>query len=363
MKKNSLKKFISTFIAIVMIFTLSIPMYGYGNEEDNEIVGITSLVEVDGFVFEITESIDENHQITRTFERNFIPFDNTDDLTEARALLRAFGMSESMVSNLSENMLLYFATTPQIVGSITYMQENELGNTYYVCGIYATQKAESINQTLIEQFEMMHNYGIMPLNERHFGHIRVIHLASFQGINPMGNHEYFFLTAAEWLNMPFFRNFGSIGSAAQNISIGHMYSADIFYTRHLFGPGVNSVTVVRTSASPSLARQDSWDGSGAIFRLPSDVAASPPHNFTTMFHSGFGVSVGHRGSQRINPPDFNSLGTYTHRTINISLNPSLSIGSTGLGFSVGIGFDWRHNNYSAPMLRIQGTNVGVVPGS
>jgi hypothetical protein len=81
---------------------------------------------------------------------------------------------------------------------------------------------------------------------------------------------------------------------------------------------------------------------------------------THIRHVNFTVASQHMALQRHAGSSFNSRGTYTHRTIALGF-PSLSISATGP--SIGIGFGIGHNNYNSPLLRIQGRNVSIVPGS
>jgi len=356
MKNKRLYSFLLTAVMLVSLPLQTIQ----AQANDVDMHGVSTLATVDGYSFQLTELINEYAEV-RVFERAFIPFSDDVSLSETRALLLALGKNEYMIDLLSEEELLDFATSPRIYASTSFMEEDEYGNTRYVTRQEALTEAAYTNQVRFDNAEMLVNYGIEPLSTRNFGHIQVTHLAVFQGTAHGGN-EFLFTTSASWLSMPFFRNFGSIGSVAQNVAISRVDQATFSYTYRITTPTGTSNHFNNGTASNQFTQNNNLMGAAAIFRLPSDGHTSGAWA-TSVVHSNFTVTARHRAVHAVGTTPFNSRGTYTHRTVNISLSPSISISGSGATMSIGIGVNFQHNTYSPPMLIISGTSSSQVQGT
>ena len=325
------KMIFSATLAVIMIFAAATP--AHAQERFEEILGTTATVNVDGYIFEITEYHDANYRVIRTFEREQIPNLNRANteaaISESKALLSALGKNERMIELISTEDLVNIAMSSRVQTSMAHMLEDEFGNMHYIYGDYAYAS---------------------PSNIRNFGHIQVAHTAFH-----LGQGRFGFLTSATWLSMPAFRNFGSIGSIAQTVVIDSMSPASFSYDEHLIFLGNITTRRIHGTAQSQWAAQGDLSGSAAIFNLPSDHHSGS----TSVVNTNFTVSISHIATQRHYGSTFNSVGNYTHRTLNFTPSPSISIS----GFSIGIGVGWGYNVYTPPMLRIAHWIIGTVPGS
>jgi hypothetical protein len=345
-----IKKMLSLLIVAIMLVTLVIPIQARSVYED--FVGVTSLVQVDGYVFEITEHMDEYYRAFRVFERHFVPFGEP-SISEAKALLAALGMNEHMIALISDEDLTDIAHSPRIYSSVAFMQEDALGNVRYVCGIYAIERSSQINAIMLEQAEMSANYGIMPLNTAHHGHIQVTHIVSLPA-TVWGQETLLFTTGATWLSMPFFRNYGSIGSVAQNVALTSFNNASFSYSQNTITGGTIHTQHRTGTATSHPQGNGALDGAAARFRLPQDSHMNQSGVHISITNRDFSVAISHRAHSR-NPDrtiGFNSRGSYTHRTVGVTSSPSISISTSG--FSIGIGFGMNYNVYNSPKLHIVG---------
>lgn len=153
--------------------------------------------------------------------------------------------------------------------------------------------------------------------------------------------------------MPYRRNYGSIGSVAQNVAVTARGLAAYVYTQDRLMPGSFTTTEVRGSAyNHWVVGTGELSGAAARFRLPSDV-----HGWYSVVNRNFTVAVAHNASQRIIGSPFNARGTYVHRTIGLT-TPSISISASGP--SIGIGIGANYTSFMSPLLLIQGTTVRPV---
>lgn len=345
MKKNMF----SIFMAAILTFSLVLPAQAH--ESYFEVVVMPTVIEVDGYSFVMAESIDEYHRVTRIFERGFIPLGDP-NLSEARALLEALGMNENMIALIPDDELAEIAVSPRIYSSVAFMQENDFGAVHYVCGLYAVQQAAYINALKLEQVELAHNYGVMPLHTQHHGHIQVTHIVSLPAIEH-GHETLLFTAAATWLNMPFFRNYGSVGSVAWDVAVTSIRSGSYSYVQNVVSGGITTRHHRNGTPTTHWANQGSLAGSAARFRLPANSSAGN----IVMFVSDFSVAHSHRAHQRHVGTGFNSRASYVHRTFGFS-TPSIGISASGP--SIGIGFQTNYNVYHSPLLHITGTQVRPV---
>ena len=345
------KRIFAMFLTIVMVLGVTVPMHSMDTQAQllDEIVGTSMLFEVDGFMFEITESVDNYYRVTRTLERDASLLARADhaDLAEARAALYALGMQPIHIELMPEDELMVIATSPLMSATISYIEEDEQGNTRYVSGDYAVMQAAQINAHVFEQMDALASDELSiapmlrPTPPEVIGgtsYIRIYHLVTRMA-NPM---QYMFHSQAIWLSMPTFRNFGSLGSIASQMEfIVGSGRGLVHYNRHFANTVDFNVRDIPASDLSGPVPYHGWVGGGAVFRLPRDTTSDA----FPFWYTNFGATYSFRGQLPQSVSVFTSRATYTHRTVNISLSPSIFASTTGVGVSLGIGFNWQHNLY------------------
>jgi len=318
---------LALFMAAVMLLSIASPVYA----GEAEIVGISSLVEVDGFVFEIVETQIENEQTVRTFERRFAPFIDGANLEEAKALLLALGLDQRLLDKMSIEDLKSVASSPRISTTISHVVKDIFGDTRYVTGAYAEEYAANVNALLEEQYELMQNYGIMPLGSFNNGVLRITHSVIHEG-----GSEFFFLTSADWMTSPAAGAWFSVGSYGRDLRSQRSGTGSASWTTVTRMHATNQVTNSFRQqplqsiqvATPSL----SYWGMGGSFNRPRDI-------FDTDFsltHTNFFAMFSHRATW------IDTVGNFFPSRSTIStgdgINPSLSLSISLSGPSIGIGF-------------------------
>ena len=330
------KRLMALLLMLVMVFGFVVPMHAVGATYEPEIAGVTSLVEVDGFVFEITESVDEYYHTTRIFERSFVPFSYETDYEFANALLLALGFSPEIIDMMCSEVLATVATTTFATTTVSYTAADENGEYRYVTSSYAHQRVA--NDTATREARIAEGIGLLRGSDENieqfqkdFGTLRIHH-----GAFRIGNtRTYRFASSGEWLVMPFNRQHGSLGSMSNDTSVDRFsMSGTIRYSR-TSNPtiGISSTFHREGQILDKRTAGDARDGAAMTFELPaSDVTifgSYRAHDFRAFF-----TFIGEvRGSGNENYP-LNSSATYVHQTL--SFFPSVSISASG--FSIGIGF-------------------------
>lgn len=142
--KKLIKKLTAVVMSGIMVLGIAVPMYAEGLTYATEVFGITSLVEVNGFVFEVTESVDEYHRVTRVIERSMPSVDVRTDNAEVEALLQALGKDYEDIVMMSYDDLQIFATSPFIVSTSSNFVTGSCGTVRYVTEEYAIEYAKFI---------------------------------------------------------------------------------------------------------------------------------------------------------------------------------------------------------------------------
>ncbi|MCL2364626.1 MAG: hypothetical protein FWC71_08195 [Defluviitaleaceae bacterium] len=165
MKKKMM--FFALFIMTVVFFSSSVPVVAL-NVDDESIAlsteAVTRSVTVDGFAFEITEYLDENYRLIMAIERQLPAvrlIRGEVNLEEARALLRALGKNDYMISLITDEQLAHVAMSGRAYASLAYMTECMMGETHYIKREDALSLTESTNEHILQQHTMMQDYGML----------------------------------------------------------------------------------------------------------------------------------------------------------------------------------------------------------
>jgi len=350
---NAIKRLTALALCVMMLFAV-VASTDVADASATEGEGVMIRVSVDGYEFSLMESVDDDYNIVRIFERERPLTPCEFSVTEARALMYALGKNEHMIAKMSDEELADIATSAFIMAATAFMEEDEHGNVRNVPRDYAIEQAELINALELEQIVQFQLHGVMPVHTQHHGYIQVTHIAS-QLAHLID--DYIFRASATWLSMPINRNWGSIGSVSQTVALHHVEPLNYTFNRDEFAFGVlvDSRIVMRTPRT-EWATNGELSGSAAVFSLPHDIHSG---SFGIVINRNFTASSQHRATQRHPGTPFNSRATYSHRTFSFS-GTSVSVSSSGP--SIGIGFGVGHNNYHSPLLRVNRGNVIVVLG-
>lgn len=139
------------------------------------------------------------------------------------------------------------------------------------------------------------------------------------------------IVGATWLTMPFFRVYDSIGSCAMNGTVTpNTSSGKFWYTTKTFNMGnVSSIPSGNiTITNRTNKTNGNWYGSAGIFNLPNDPGGSAG---ITVMHTDLKAYYEYKGhvTQPTIASYFNTVGTYSHATIGLSVSPSISIDTSG----------------------------------
>lgn len=131
--------------------------------------------------------------------------------------------------------------------------------------------------------------------------------------------------------MPFFRGYDSIGACAMNGTI----TPNTSYGKYSYNTKTFNMGNVTTIPSGDITITDkenavngNWYGSAGIFNLPNDPGGS---GGTSVMHTDFTAYYEYKG--HVSQPNiesyFNTVGSYSHATLGLSTDPSISIDTSG----------------------------------
>lgn len=168
-----------------------------------------------------------------------------------------------------------------------------------------------------------------------------------------GGGSYTYTTSATWLTMPFFRGFDSIGSCAKGGSAtpfsgkGHYsYTTKLISNGKITTQNSGNISISKTQAKIN----GDWYGYAGIFDLPNDIRYENMGYF--VLHSNLKAYFEYKGNVT-NPQlitNFNTNGTYSHATIAIAVDPSVSIDTNGtMSASIGLKVMGSSDDRVAPL--------------
>lgn len=331
-----MKKFLSIILSLAMIFSISASAFA---AESGNITKKT--VSQDGYTFEISEQVDSNFKVVRSYEKPQNSVESREalseesNLDETKALLVALGMQERSVEKLSYDTLQEFSDGETIYVSTAYTKVNETG---VVSPLSASTAIEEANTLKAQQnaiyMDMAQGVALAADYSDYFedSYMRVDFAASYQG-----DGAYLYSVDGEWLTMPFFRGFDSIGSCAMNGTVTNStrdgyYSYDITYvnlTGNTYDTYEDDITSVKNAITGN------WYGSAGVFNLPNNVYGE----YSSILYDNFFAHYEYQGhvTSPSEPRWFNTVASYDHATISIAFSPSVSIDLGGdVSASIGL---------------------------
>ena len=337
-----MKKLIPLLLTAVMAVQLTLPAFAASPVIADTNTTVSRSITQDGYVFDITERVDENYQIIRTYQRPEPASHQTaslsDELDEIRAMLVALGLDEDDVSMLPDSALQEYVGYSEVTMTTQYLKVAENGVTTPVPEAVALSESARISANRAGRAPS----DIVPYSDQDYydedGYLRLTHGATRVS---EGNDYYVFTTDALWLTMPFWRGTDTIGSCAnyfaviENTAYG-MYNYEVYNVN----TGAAGGTYIRNEVGDLININDDlvitgWAGAGASFILPADLhLANQARNYHVYFHFRAAIS---ETEQEIWT---NSLGSYSHMYDELQIEfPDLSIDITGdisLGGSISV---------------------------
>lgn len=331
-----MKRVFTIILTLTMLFSLSsVAFAAEPMTATREII-----VYENGYNFNIFEETDENLQTTRTYVRPDVQTcDVSDKIDETKALLVALGMNEDAIDNLSASGLQNFANGSTISVTTSYIKYDKEGNATYLPENVAVMEATQLQNQRRQSFIS----GISPYSTPDYegstedGYLLVTYAVTDTS-NSSHPGRFFFSTDAEWLAMPVFRGKDSLGSCAMDCTVSNEtrygnYSYDV-----LTNNGVDTIydedggDITNIQNKP----EGNWYGSAGIFNLPNDVQGLG----ISIMYENFAAHFEYEGyvTSPSESRNFNTVGSYSHSTMSLSINPSLSIdlGSGDVSASIGL---------------------------
>lgn len=290
------------------------------------------------FIFR--ETIGENKEIIRVYERE-APLQSagytfTSDLNESKELLIALGLSKESVDKMTNEDLTIVSNSTQITSVVSYVKYTE--------DMFAEYLDE---ETALEEVKLLSEYHAASDNARSIiegadsneigaSYIRLVYVVTYEG-----NATYRFYTEAEWLLMPIWRAWDSLGACSMGLTVipGSQWGYYSYTERVYSDSTLLEENVIENNISSSNiynAIQGNWYGSACTFDLPNNL-----HGIT--MYGDYRVFFQFRGSVHdyTTAKNFNTVATYDHAYVGVSIDPGISISYDGemsaeIGLDVGL---------------------------
>lgn len=340
------KKLLSIALSCIMISALSTTAFA----ADIQSLGTEKTLSAKGYSFTITEKVNPNYSVTRTYTRDTAMTRSTPDLNETKALLQVLGMDTSEITAIPSETMQDFATGEEITVVTSYSKHSESSNqTTYLPKETALAEAAALKPQQEAYFLEHPESGISPMGEIpnesstpgifKDDYMKMTH-AAVRLRN--GKGLYKFTTSATWLTTPLFRGFDSIGSCAMDATVNRStISGSYYYTTKTYNAG--QLTNTTNSGKKPFTRTESvdkndWYGCAGIFTLPSNTQIS---GGVSILQSDIGAYFEYQGHVRYPEQSsyFNTVGSYSHAVVSVSFTPSVTISTTLPFVSAGIALD------------------------
>ncbi len=329
-----MKKLITYFLVVIMIAAFP-----------GGILALNGRASLDASQLNITEIIDSKNRITRVLERDSGALaaaqTGADVYESTKALLLELGMEQAFVEKLSLETLAKYASSPRIYSVVAYTKTDAQNNVTYLAETAALQEvaeAKALREGRIESIQENQMQAAVSRadeeGEYEDSYMRITYFVSY-----LGDATYLFSTDAQWLMMPSFRDYDSVGSCAQNATVVNStrsgwYEYDVAYIENGNISRDYGLEGTISSVNRKNAINGSWYGSAGVIRLPHDVQES---DYAEVYDN---YNVHYQYEGHVNYPNvesyFNTTASYDHATVNWSLSPSLSIDINGPSASIGV---------------------------
>lgn len=273
----------------------------------------TSAIQSDGS--NIAETIDADGSVIRTLYKANSPVVLSEEagtnFSEVKANLMALGIDANVIDKMSVTELQDYSNSVQITTIERYMKSDIDGN------IEILPKEDAIaaaSQIVINETD---NY-------------RDQYMLVILTIAKIPNDRVRLTVDANWLTEPNFRGKDTLGACAKYVTVfNHSREGYLAYTveqRSQSGAVIEASRKTKNISKFENASNGQFYGAGMIFDLPNDTYA-PSYGVYEEAYTDFHAHFTYDGEielpdQRLN---FNATGTYTHTTVSLTINPSLSI--------------------------------------
>jgi len=331
-------------VALLLVLSMIISMSSFVlAESGKEVAPKKSLP------FGITEMVDENNRIVRVYERKLDDtnqeqlnrsFSSVDIYAETKELLLALGMEQDFIDNISEDDLKGYSNSESLVGTIAYTKTDAQNNVVYLEESAAIREAKVAREERAKKNKTLHATNgkknalqtTIVQEKYEDSYMRLYHLVSY-----FGDGSFLYSTDARWLTMPFFRGKDSIGSCAQNGTVTYSTRSGYYEYDYMTLSTGGYVSSGRKNISSSYFKEainGSFYGSAAIVDLPNNVNSGS----LMRYYSNYKAHYQYQG--HVNYPgqvsNFNSIGSYDHSKVTITVTPSVSIGLSGASPTIGL---------------------------
>lgn len=283
--------------------------------------------------FGIIESILEDGRVMRVYQRNeaelmVMSEQEADNHEETKRLLSAIGIDQVVIDSYSEEELMTFADSQEISVTTAYIKTDAEGNSVNLSKEQMISELEKLD-TAAETYSIVDppggGGGEVFIETDTYMEVRLT-------VAHQSGARYFFAADATWLTMPGQRLTDAIGICAQEIA-PEAYTCQGWYS---YDETINSNGKITetpyfiffdSSAMRSSISNGTWEGAGACFDLPKDIAPSSYgykkcSNFKTHFQ--FYSNIRDYSS----PKNFNVSANYSHATVSVGVSPSLTISAS-----------------------------------
>lgn len=294
------------------------------------------------YSFEIEEQMGGDRSVIRTHKNR----EKRKDGQETKELLSVLGMDKKHIDDLTEQEVQDFAEADMVMVSVSYSKVNENGDVVYLDEETALKEAEAANE--FQEANLMNKMSGIATASYDID----VSLDSYMKITysvRINGETCESIVIGEWLTMPFFRAYDSIGACAKYISITPgTAQCSITYDCTTTINGTSKTE--KKTITPSKIEEDTsngWSGIAAVFFLPSDIIQNSDSifnfNSSSIINSNLVAIFKYQGKielpdQRLN---FNALATYTHMTVGVQLTaPGVSVAKDGANFGIGLDVIW-----------------------
>ena len=332
-----MKKFVSV-ITVLIILLSTCCFTVFAEETESKMI----IIEDSGYEFTIYEKIDEYDRVIRIFKNDRKQNTTNDDLKYdyIKVVLKALGMKERNIELLNEEALQAFAAGEEIILATSYSKTDIDNNTIYlpaneaIASAQALKKQQEILKTITPKSRAL-------LSSNYSDYFQDSYMRVDYAVTHRGNGEYFYSVDSDWLTMPFYRNFDSLGACAQHgtVTPGTQYGYYWYDITYINGDNITYGSDFEYIGSDyGNAVNGNWYGSAGYFDLPNNIY----NDYSSTIYDGFGAHFQYKG--HVTTPSletwFNTIGSYTHTKRTLSFSPSIAIRfPNSLSASVGISFN------------------------
>ena len=354
-RKSDMKKLLALVLVAALLTPMTVSVLATNDTP-------STVVFNDEFNFQYVERIDEDNRIIRTYEKEDKPMgaiayglrslnSEENDRERTKALLSDLGMGDDFIAELSDEDLDVYGESKSITGVVSYIKTDKDGNSTYVSeGDVSVCAPPSIEEDVIIKDDGGGGSSFFTA-EYEDSYMRLNYM-----VIDCAGEVYKFLINAEWLTMPFWRLTDSLGACSSSMTVEAGTRRGWYsYKEKIATTFEYEENIIQTDFSSSQFQQaqgaNGWYGSGVVFDLPADYSYVDRDDDGDVIYSSetsySNFKIHYEFEGKIIYPDqtvnFNSVATYCHEIIGLSLSTGLSIGTSEVGVSIGLGFDYLYD--------------------